>query len=291
MKKLTFAAVAVVASAMFVSCGNSTPKADLKSEIDTVSYAMGVMQGQSLKEYITRGMGIDTAYIDEFVKGLNVGVNAGDDKKKAAYYAGVQIGQQLSNQMVKAINHDLFGEDSTKSISMKNLMAALIGGVKGEKTIMNAEQAQMVWQTKSQAIKSKAMEQQYGDNKKKGAKYLADYAKKAGVKKLDGGVLYRVIKEGKGEMPKDTSLVRVHYEGKTIDGKVFDSSYKRKEPVQLRANQVIPGWTTALTHMPVGSTWEVVIPYDKAYGDRETPQIKPFSTLIFKIELVGLGRK
>lgn len=291
MKKLTFAAVAAVSAAMLVSCGNSTPKANLKSEIDTVSYAMGVMQGQSLKEYMTRGMGIDTAYVDEFIKGLNVGVNAGDDKKKSAYYAGVQIGQQISNQMVKAINHDLFGDDSTKSVSMKNLMAALICGVKGEKTIMTAEQAQMVWQAKSQAIKAMSMEQQYGKNKEEGAKFIAEYAKKAGVKKLEGGVLYRVIKEGKGEMPKDTSLVRVHYEGKTVDGKVFDSSYERKEPVQLRANQVIPGWTTALTHMPVGSTWEVVIPYDKAYGDRETPQIKPFSTLIFKIELVGVGRK
>ncbi len=291
MKKLTFAAVAAVSAAMLVSCGNSTPKANLKSEIDTVSYAMGVMQGQSLKEYMTRGMGIDTAYVDEFIKGLNVGVNAGDDKKKSAYYAGVQIGQQISNQMVKAINHDLFGDDSTKSVSMKNLMAALICGVKGEKTIMTAEQAQMVWQAKSQAIKAMSMEQQYGKNKEEGAKFIAEYAKKAGVKKLEGGVLYRVIKEGKGEMPKDTSLVRVHYEGKTVDGKVFESSYERKEPVQLRANQVIPGWTTALTHMPVGSTWEVVIPYDKAYGDRETPQIKPFSTLIFKIELVGVGRK
>lgn len=291
MKKLTFAAVAAVSAAMLVSCGNSTPKANLKSEIDTVSYAMGVMQGQSLKEYMTRGMGIDTAYVDEFIKGLNVGVNAGDDKKKSAYYAGVQIGQQISNQMVKSINHDLFGDDSTKSVSMKNLMAALICGVKGEKTIMTAEQAQMVWQAKSQAIKAMSMEQQYGKNKEEGAKFIAEYAKKAGVKKLEGGVLYRVIKEGKGEMPKDTSLVRVHYEGKTVDGKVFDSSYERKEPVQLRANQVIPGLTTALTHMPVGSTWEVVIPYDKAYGDRETPQIKPFSTLIFKIELVGVGRK
>ena len=291
MKKLTFAAVAAVSAAMLVSCGNSTPKANLKSEIDTVSYAMGVMQGQSLKEYMTRGMGIDTAYVDEFIKGLNVGVNAGDDKKKSAYYAGVQIGQQISNQMVKAINHDLFGDDSTKSVSMKNLMAALICGVKGEKTIMTAEQAQMVWQAKSQASKAMSMEQQYGKNKEEGAKFIAEYAKKAGVKKLEGGVLYRVIKEGKGEMPKDTSLVRVHYEGKTVDGKVFDSSYERKEPVQLRANQVIPGWTMALTHMPVGSTWEVVIPYDKAYGDRETPQIKPFSTLIFKIELVGVGRK
>ncbi len=291
MKKLTFAAVAAVSAAMLVSCGNSTPKANLKSEIDTVSYAMGVMQGQSLKEYMTRGMGIDTAYVDEFIKGLNVGVNAGDDKKKSAYYAGVQIGQQISNQMVKAINHDLFGDDSTKSVSMKNLMAALICGVKGEKTIIGAEDAQQIWQMKSQVIKAKSMEQQYGKNKEEGAKFIAEYAKKAGVKKLEGGVLYRVIKEGKGEMPKDTSLVRVHYEGKTVDGKVFDSSYERKEPVQLRANQVIPGWTTALTHMPVGSTWEVVIPYDKAYGDRETPQIKPFSTLIFKIELVGVGRK
>ena len=291
MKKLTFAAVAAVSAAMLVSCGNSTPKANLKSEIDTVSYAMGVMQGQSLKEYMTRGMGIDTAYVDEFIKGLNVGVNAGDDKKKSAYYAGVQIGQQISNQMVKAINHDLFGDDSTRSISMKNLMAALIGGVKGEKTIIGAEDAQQIWQMKSQVIKAKSMEAQYGKNKEAGAKFIAEYAKKAGVKKLDGGVLYRVIKEGKGELPKDTSLVRVHYEGKTVDGKVFDSSYERKEPVQLRANQVIPGWTEALTHMPVGSTWEVVIPYDKAYGDRETPQIKPFSTLIFKIELVGVGRK
>ena len=158
--------------------------------------------------------------MDEFIRGLNVGVNSGDDKKKAAYYAGIQIGQQISNQMVKAINRDLFGEDSTKSISMKNLMAALVAGITDEKTMMTPEQAQQVWQIKSQAIKATAMEAQYGANKKAGEKYLADYAKKEGVKKLDGGVLYRVIKEGNGPMPKDTSMVRVHYEGKTIDGKV-----------------------------------------------------------------------
>ena len=275
MRKLSFAAVVAVAAAMFVSCGNSTPKASLKSDIDTVSYAMGVMQGQSLKEYLSRGLGIDSAYMDEFIRGLNVGVNSGDDKKKAAYYAGIQIGQQISNQMVKAINRDLFGEDSTKSISMKNLMAALVAGITDEKTMMTPEQAQQVWQIKSQAIKATAMEAQYGANKKAGEKYLADYAKK----------------EGNGPMPKDTSMVRVHYEGKTIDGKVFESSYERKQPLTLRANQVIPGWTEALTHMPVGSVWEVVIPQDKAYGDRETPQIKPFSTLIFKIELLGLGRE
>ena len=135
------------------------------------------------------------------------------------------------------------------------------------------------------------MEKQYGKNKKAGEAFLAAYKKQPGVKSLPGGVLYKVIKEGSGEMPKDTSTVKVNYEGKTIDGVVFDSSYKNKKPVTLRANQVIQGWTTALTHMPAGSVWEVVIPQNLAYGDREQDPIKPFSTLIFKIELIGVGNK
>lgn len=290
MKKLTFAAAIAVAAATFVSCGNSTPKADLKNDVDTVSYAIGMAQTQGLKDYLVRGLGVDTAYMDEFFRGLNAGVNAGDDKKKAAYYAGIQIGQQISNQMLKGINHQLFGDDSTKTISLKNFMAGFYSGTLDKGGLMTQEQAQQVLRVKMPVIKAKVMEEQYGENKKAGEKFLADYAKKAGVKKLGKGVLYTVIKEGSGALPTDTSWVRVHYEGKTIDGKVFDSSYERKEPVTLRANQVIPGWTEALTHMPVGSTWEVVIPQEQAYADRETPQIKPFSALIFKIELIGLGR-
>ena len=99
-------------------------------------------------------------------------------------------------------------------------MAGFISGTSGKGGLMTVEQAQNVLQVKIPAIKAKAMEAQYGENKKAGEKYLAEYAKKAGVKKLANGVLYRVIKEGKGEMPKDTSWVRVQYEGKTIDGKV-----------------------------------------------------------------------
>ena len=289
MKKLTLAAAVAVVAAGFMSCGNSTPKANLKNDVDTVSYAIGMAQTQGLKEYLVRGLGVDTAYLDEFYRGLNTGVNAGDDKKKAAYYAGIQIGQQISNQMLKGINHELFGDDSTKTISLKNFMAGFISGTSGKGGLMTVEQAQMVARTKMEAIKSKMMEEQYGDNKKAGEKYLAEYAKKAGVKKLDKGVLYRVIKEGSGELPKDTSWVRVQYEGKTIDGKVFESSYEDGKPIQLRPNQFIPGWRTALTHMPVGSVWEVVIPQDQAYGERETPNFKPYSALVFKMELVGIG--
>ena len=292
MKKLFFGAMMMAfAAATFVSCGNSTPKADLKDEVDTLSYAMGMAQTQGLKEYLSDRLQIDTAYMDDFIKGLNDGANAGDDKKKAAYYAGIQIGQQISNQMVKGINHEVFGGDSTKTISLKNFMAGFVSGTTGKKGLMTIEQAGRIAQEKMVSIKAKAMEKQYGPNKVAGEKFLAANKKKPGVVTLPSGVQYKVIKEGNGPMPKDTSMVKVQYEGKTIDGNVFDSSYKRGEPVSLRANQVIKGWTEALVHMPVGSIWEVYIPQNLAYGEREQGQIKPFSVLIFKIELVSLGEK
>ena len=292
MKKFTFVAAMAIAAASFVtSCGNSTSsKPNLKNDVDTLSYAMGMAQTQGLKQYLAQ-MEIDTTYMDAFIKGLNEGANAGDDKKKAAYYMGIQIGQQISNRMVKGINHELFGEDSTKTISLKNFMAGFVQGVKGKKGLMTVEQAGQVAQMKMMAIKAKNMEEQYGPLKKKGEEWMAANAKKAGVKTLPSGVQYKVIKEGSGAMPKDTSTVKVNYEGRLIDGTVFDSSYKRGEAVTLRANQVIKGWTEALVHMPAGSVWEVYIPQELAYGDREQGQIKPYSPLIFKIELISVGGK
>ena len=188
--------------------------------------------------------------------------------------------------MVKGINHEIFGEDSTKTISLKNFMAGFITGVTGKKGLMTIEQAGQTAQMKMMAIKAKNMEQKYGANKEAGEKFLAANAKKAGVKMLPSGLQYKVIKEGNGAMPKDTSLVTVNYEGRTIDGKVFDSSYKRNQPAEMRTNQVIKGFTEALVHMPAGSVWEVYIPQNLAYGEREAGEIKPFSTLIFKIELL-----
>ena len=290
MKKLMIVAAMAIVAAGFTACGNGTPKANLKSDLDSMSYAIGMAQTQGLKEYLVQRLGVDTAYMDDFIKGLNEGANAGDDKKQSAYYAGIQIGQQIGNQMVKGINHEVFGNDSTQTISLKNFMAGFVSGTTGAKGLMTMEQAQQVAQTKMEQIKAKTMEKQYGPNKEAGEKYLANYKKGKDVKELKDGVLYKVIKEGAGEIPTDTSMVKVQYEGKTIDGKVFDSSYQRKQPVELRANQVIPGWTEALTHMPVGSVWEVVIPQEKAYGAREQGQIKPFSALIFKIELLGINK-
>lgn len=279
-----------IAAATFTGCGNSTPKADLKTDVDTLSYAIGLAQTQGLKEYLIGRMNIDTTYMDQFIKGLNDGANAGDDKGRAAYYAGIQIGQQISNQMITGINQEVFGSDSTKTISLKNFMAGFITGTTGKKGLMTIEQATQTAQTKMNAIRAKVMEKKYGPNKAAGEKFLAENKKKPGVKTLPGGVQYKVIKAGKGALPADTSMVKVHYEGKTIDGKVFDSTYKNGHPVTLRANQVIRGWTEALVRMPVGSVWEVYIPQELAYGEREQGQIKPFSALIFKIELVGIEK-
>lgn len=290
MKKLTFVAAMAIAAATFTGCGNSTPKANLKTDVDTLSYAIGLAQTQGLKEYLIGRMNIDTTYMDQFIKGLNEGANAGDDKGRAAYYAGIQIGQQISNQMITGINQEVFGSDSTKTISLKNFMAGFITGTTGKKGLMSIEEAGQVAQTKMSEIRAKVMEKEYGPNKAAGEKFLAENKKKEGVKTLPSGVQYKVIKVGNGAMPADTSMVKVHYEGKTLDGKVFDSSYKNGQPVSLRANQVIKGWTDALVHMPVGSVWEVYIPQELAYGEREQGQIKPFSALIFKIELISIEK-
>ena len=256
-----------------------------------MSYAIGMAQTQGLKDYLVERLGVDTAYMGEFIKGLNEGANAGDNKKKAAYYAGIQIGQQIANQMVKGINHEVFGEDSTKTISMKNFMAGFVSGTTGKQGLMTIEQAQTVAQTKMQEIKAREMEKTYGPNKEEGEKFLAENAKKDGVKTLESGVQYKVIKEGNGAIPADTSLVKVHYEGRLLNDSVFDSSYKRGEPITLRCNQTIKGWTDAMVHRPAGSIWEVYIPQDLAYGEREQGIIKTFSVLVFKIELLEVNPK
>ena len=291
MKKLMFVAVMAIAAAAFTGCGNSTPKANLKSDVDTLSYAIGMAQTQGLKEYLVGSLDIDTAYMAEFIKGLNEGANAGDNKKKAAYYAGIQIGQTISNRMVKGINRELFGDDSTKTISMKNFMAGFVSGTTGKGGLMTVDSAQQVAQAMMQSVKARELEKTYGPNKEAGEKFLAANAKKDGVKTLESGVQYKVIKEGTGAIPADTSLVRVHYEGRLLNDSVFDSTYKRGEPINLRCNQTIKGWTDAMVHMPAGSVWEVYIPQELAYGEREQGIIKPFSALIFKIELLEVNPK
>ncbi len=289
MKKLSVI-VAAAAALVMASCGNGTPKADMKNDVDSLSYAIGMAQTQGLQDYLVMRMGVDTTYMDEFVKGLNEGVNTGSDKKKQAYYAGLQIGQQVSEQMIKGLNMELFGEDSTQTVSLKNFMAGFVAGTLKKDGKMTMEEATKYAETTMRTVKARQMEKNFGENKKAGEEFLAAKAKEEGVKKIEGtGVLYEVLTEGNGEIPADSSVVKVRYEGSLIDGTVFDGNMDAKEPMSIRCTNVIQGWTAALTHMPVGSKWKVYIPQEMAYGEREAgDKIKPFSALVFIIDLVGI---
>ncbi len=286
MKKFSFAA-AVAAAAMMASCGTGTPKADLRENVDTLSYAMGMVQSNGLKEYATQRLGVDSVYMSEFIKGINDGANAGEDKKKSAYYAGVQIGQQVSQQIVNSMNMELFSGDSTKTVSLKNFLAGFIGGTT-ENTLMTTGEAQALVQRLMQEVKAQYMAEKFGDWKQENIDYLAEVAKKEGVQKLSDGVYYEVITEGTGAIPAEGNTVEVDYEGRMINDSIFDSSYKRGESAKFRTTQVISGWSEALTHMPVGSKWKVYISSDKGYAERTAGDIKPFSTLIFTIELKSI---
>ena len=132
------------------------------------------------------------------------------------------------------------------------------------------------------------MEKKYGANRIAGEEFLKKNAKADSVQTTASGLQYKILTKGTGEIPQATDKVKVHYEGHLIDGTEFDSSYKRGKPTTFPANQVIKGWTEALTMMPVGSKWMLYIPQELAYGDREQGKITPFSTLIFTVELLEI---
>ena len=207
MKKILFATAATALFAL-ASCDGGAPSANLKSDVDTVSYELGLANTNGIEAYFQQ-MQLDSTYIDDFLRGFQEGAQVGDNKKKAA--------------------ND----------------------------------------------------------------YIQKIAKEEGVKALEGGVFYKVLTEGNGEKPAANATAMVTYEGRLIDGTVFDSSLQRSpdKPVGMPVQGVIEGMRTALMAMPVGSEWEIYIPYDKAYGEAgQGEAIPPFSTLIFKVKLVEIKK-
>ena len=294
MKKVTFI-MTLAAAAALSSCTAQAPKANLSTDIDSLSYAIGMARTEGLDQFLMQ-QGIDSTQMAEFIKGFNEGATK-IEQKDVAYMTGLQVGQMVSKQWVEGFNQQIFGNDSTQSLSRENLLAGFIAGVVG-KGQMDKMFAQGYMQTQMEIVREKALEKQYADVIAEGKKFLEENKAKEGVVITESGLQYKILTKGTGAIPADTSYVQVNYKGTLIDGTEFDSSYKRKDkdgksqPATFRANQVIKGWTEALTMMPVGSKWELYIPYDLAYGSRATgANIKPFSTLIFEVELVGIGKK
>lgn len=264
-------AIAVVS---FSSCDNKGDnKTTLKSSADSLSYAMGVLNSQYVQS-----LGVDSADMKQFLKGMKDGLKNAGNKKKEAYNKGLMMGLQMeSGYSSIAKKYELLGNGNmSQNLFIEGILTAFNKDPK-----INPMQAQMLVQgTIDKIIKA---------NKTQGEKFIADKAKEKDVKKLPGGTLYKVIKAGNGKKAAEGDIVKVHYEGKDIQGEVFDSSYERGEPMEMPLGQTIPGFTEALKNMPVGSTWEVYIPWNQAYGEQGNgAKILPNSALVFKIEVLDV---
>ena len=275
MKKIVLFA-AVAAATGFAACTSQAPKANLKSETDSLSYMLGIANTDGLTTIVERQFGLDSLQTADFIQGFLEGINSNNK----SYNVGREIGQRIGGQNFEYMSKQILGNDSTKSLDKNNFIAGFVGALQNK--------ASMTPQEATKYVNNYILDKQFGENKAAGEKFLAENATKEGVQTTPSGLQYKVIKQGKGAVPTNKNTVKVHYKGTLIDGTEFDSSYSRNEPSSFPVTGVIKGWTEALTMMPVGSKWELYIPQELAYGTRNQSKIKPFSTLVFEVELLEI---
>ena len=231
-------------------------------------------------------MGVEEAFMADFLQGFDQLAMTEDDKKLKARLAGIEIRQQVENQIVQQVNRQI--NDSVDCLDKARFVQGFREAIAGNATL-TSDSAQNIASKQMDYYHKVKMEAKYGQNRIEGENFLKANAKKDSVKVTPSGLQYKVLTAGTGATPTATQKVKVNYEGRLIDGTVFDSSYKRNQPATFACNQVIKGWTEALTMMPVGSKWELYIPQELGYGAREAGKIPPFSTLIFTVELLEIA--
>ena len=251
--------------------------------VDTFSYLLGMANSNGLKAYLSQRMGIDTAYVEDFLKGFQQKELTEADKREKARLAGMEIREQVETQVWSNANRQI--DDSVDVLNHEQFIKGFQNGIFPVDTTFSMDSAQSLVQKQMAYYHKVKMEKKYGANRLAGEQFLKLNAKQDSVQTTASGLQYKVITMGTGEKPQKTDRVKVDYEGRLIDGTVFDSSYKRGKPATFPVGQVIAGWTEALCMMPVGSKWEVYVPQELGYGDREQQKIPPFSCLVFTVEL------
>ena len=216
-----------------------------------------------------------TAEADAEADGLKI-EGLANEKEQVSYMIGLDLAKSL--------------EPVKDELDLDTMTKAIKSGLAGEKSLMTEEQAAQVRESFGQKIQAKRIAEMMAKAKKNleaGKAFLAENAKKPDVTTTDSGLQYQVLEQGKGPKPSPTDTVRVHYAGTLLDGKTFDSSYERDEPVVFSLQQVVPGWQEGIALMPVGSKYRFWIPSELGYGEQGTPggPIGPNETLVFEVEL------
>lgn len=194
-----------------------------------------------------------------------------------SYSVGQSIGKNISDPQLK-INYEVLFQGLKDQSEGKSLL-----------TDSQIQTMMIRLNQKLIAMRNAKIDEQKVKNKKEAEEFLAENKNKEGVVTLPSGLQYKVLVKGDGPSPKENSVVRVHYKGTTIDGKVFDSSYDRGEPAEFELDRVIKGWTEALQLMHVGDKWMLYIPPELGYGEAGAGEvIEPNSLLIFEVELLDV---
>lgn len=282
MKKLNVI-MASMAVAILASCGgNGSSKVTMNDVKDTISYSIGMGRAVRVyKEQLPYDI-IDASTMKEFVRGFMEAASDPEDKDKLAYALGYEIGCQEMTQAYVGLSESLFGAEGG-TFNKSNYVKGFRDGMLDNWDIMTFEEADET----SNRLYTELTTHQYDKIKADNKAYLEEKAKDKNVVKTASGLLYEVVKLGNGG-PKPTaeSTVEVRYCGKLIDGTVFDET--EDESVSFPLNGVIKGWTEGLQLMSVGDKYTFYLPYDLAYGEQGTNGIKPYSTLIFDVELVSI---
>ena len=307
MKKIAIMALLVVASAGFSTAnaqskkGKKQKKQDERESIapvrsaiavakngelssDSLSYAAGMNATRGLEEYLSSQLGVSKEQLPDFLNGLKEGISKRKEISFSAYTAGLQIAAQVERSMLPNIQKQFKG--TSANIDEDLFFKGFVDALKQDTSFMKPEAAQTYFAKKQQQL----VEQRNEAVKVAGEKFLATNRKKPGVVTLPSGLQYKILVNGNGAKPGKDDQVKVVYEGRTIDGKVFDSTARHgTESDTFGVGRLIKGWTEALLLMPVGSKWEIYIPQELAYGARGAGNdIAPYSPLIFTLELQGI---